>query len=411
MNDPELVFLDELSTGLDPQARRTMWDLVRSLRDQGKTVFLSTHFMEEAERLCDRVAIMDHGKIVALDTPENLISGLGVATRVVFTSEDAIDTGQLESLEHVSRVETSGDRIIVHGQGDRLVSDVVRAVEEHGWRFRDLRSEQPTLDDVFLTLTAEIYAHKRCYMRGVSQLIVVQFKLFYREPAAFFFTLVFPMLLLLVFGSLFGGQVIEDLPGNFKVVDAMVPAYTALIIGSSAFMGIPTNTASARETKVLRRFRATPISPLTYLTAEVVVFFAMTLVGMALLILVGIIVYDLRFGGFWLSMLGGFALCTGAFFAVGYVVASVSPTARVATTVGMGLFFPQIFLSGVMYPTQLMPELMRQISQALPMTYAVELLQGLWFGFAWGDRLDAVVILGGMLVIGTALAVKTFRWE
>ena len=153
VNDPELVFLDELSTGLDPQARRTMWDLVRSLRDQGKTVFLSTHFMEEAERLCDRVAIMDHGKIVALDTPENLISGLGVATRVVFTSEDAIDTGQLESLEHVSRVETSGDRIIVHGQGDRLVSEVVRAVEEHGWRFRDLRSEQPTLDDVFLTLT------------------------------------------------------------------------------------------------------------------------------------------------------------------------------------------------------------------------------------------------------------------
>ena len=248
-------------------------------------------------------------------------------------------------------------------------------------------------------------------MRGVSQLIVVQFKLFYREPAAFFFTLVFPMLLLLVFGSLFGGQVIEDLPGNFKVVDAMVPAYTALIIGSSAFMGIPTNTASARETKVLRRFRATPISPLTYLAAEVVVFFAMTLVGMALLILVGVIVYDLRFGGFWLSVLGGFALCTGAFFAVGYVVASVSPTSRVASVVGMVLFFPQIFLSGVMYPTQLMPELMRQISQALPMTYAVELLQGLWFGFAWSEQWDSVAILGGMLVVGTALAVRTFRWE
>ena len=103
VNDPELVFLDELSTGLDPQARRTMWDLVRSLRDKGKTVFLSTHFMEEAERLCDRVAIMDHGKIVALDTPENLISGLGVETRVVFTAEDTIDPRQLESLANVSR--------------------------------------------------------------------------------------------------------------------------------------------------------------------------------------------------------------------------------------------------------------------------------------------------------------------
>ncbi len=153
VNDPELVFLDELSTGLDPQARRTMWDLVRSLRDKGKTVFLSTHFMEEAERLCDRVAIMDQGKIVALDTPENLIGGLGVETRVVFTAEDTIDPRQLESLANVTRVEASGDRVIVHGQGDRLVSAVVRAVEDHGWRFRDLRSEQPTLDDVFLALT------------------------------------------------------------------------------------------------------------------------------------------------------------------------------------------------------------------------------------------------------------------
>ena len=153
VNDPELVFLDELSTGLDPQARRTMWDLVRSLRDKGKTVFLSTHFMEEAERLCDRVAIMDRGKIVALDTPENLIGGLGVETRVVFTAEDTIDTRQLEALANVTRVEASGDRVIVHGQGDRLVSAVVRAVEDHGWRFRDLRSEQPTLDDVFLALT------------------------------------------------------------------------------------------------------------------------------------------------------------------------------------------------------------------------------------------------------------------
>ena len=94
VGDPELVFLDELSTGLDPQARRTMWDLVRSLRDEGKTIFLSTHFMEEAERLCDRVAIIDHGKIVALDTPEKLIRGLGVDTRVVFTSEDTVDPKQ-----------------------------------------------------------------------------------------------------------------------------------------------------------------------------------------------------------------------------------------------------------------------------------------------------------------------------
>ena len=89
VNDPDLVFLDELTTGLDPQARRAMWDLVQGIRERGKTVFLTTHYMEEAERLCDRVAIIDHGRIVALDTPENLIHSLGAENRVIFGTDGA----------------------------------------------------------------------------------------------------------------------------------------------------------------------------------------------------------------------------------------------------------------------------------------------------------------------------------
>ncbi|MBK9096295.1 MAG: ABC transporter ATP-binding protein [Anaerolineae bacterium] len=91
--DPQLVFLDELTTGLDPQARHTIWDLVRDVRAQGKTVLLTTHFMEEAERLCDRVAILDHGRIVALDTPAALIRNLGVEERVVFNLDGTLPAG------------------------------------------------------------------------------------------------------------------------------------------------------------------------------------------------------------------------------------------------------------------------------------------------------------------------------
>ena len=91
INEPEIVFLDELTTGLDPQARRAMWGLVKSIRDKGKTVFLTTHYMEEAEELCDRVAIIDHGRIVALDTPRNLVASLGAENRVVFTTDGALD--------------------------------------------------------------------------------------------------------------------------------------------------------------------------------------------------------------------------------------------------------------------------------------------------------------------------------
>ncbi len=152
INDPELVFLDELTTGLDPQARRAMWDLVRGIRDQGKTVFLTTHYMEEAERLCDRVAIIDHGRIIALDTPENLIRSLGAENRVVF-STDGWDGQALRQVPGVARVERIGDRMVVYGRGEGLVGGVVGLLEREGVRFRDLRTEQPTLEDVFLALT------------------------------------------------------------------------------------------------------------------------------------------------------------------------------------------------------------------------------------------------------------------
>ena len=153
VNDPDLVFLDELTTGLDPQARRGVWDLIGSIRNRGKTVFLTTHFMEEAERLCDRVAIIDHGRIVALDSPEGLIRNIGAESRVVFIAAAGFDPGTLQGLGSVSRVEVIGDRVIVSGREDRLIVDVVNALNGRGWRFRDFRTEQPTLEDVFLALT------------------------------------------------------------------------------------------------------------------------------------------------------------------------------------------------------------------------------------------------------------------
>ncbi len=153
INDPELVFLDELTTGLDPQARHAMWDMVRGIREHGKTVFLTTHFMEEAERLCDRVAIVDHGKIVALDTPQNLIRNLGAENRLIFSIDGKLDLQKLQRLNGVTAVEPENDEFIVSGYGERLVGDVVHAITTNGVRLRTLRTEQPTLEDVFLKLT------------------------------------------------------------------------------------------------------------------------------------------------------------------------------------------------------------------------------------------------------------------
>jgi ABC-2 type transport system ATP-binding protein len=155
INDPEIVFLDELTTGLDPQSRRAMWDLVWEIQAQGKTVFLTTHFMEEAERLCQRVAIVDHGKIIALDTPQALIASLGDESRVVFEMEQPLDQTLLTALPGVTRVERISERMVVFGKKEGLVGKVASALEAAGAPFNHLRSEQPTLEDVFLKLTGK----------------------------------------------------------------------------------------------------------------------------------------------------------------------------------------------------------------------------------------------------------------
>jgi ABC-2 type transport system ATP-binding protein len=155
INDPEVVFMDELTTGLDPHARRAMWDLVLGVREQGKTVVLTTHFMEEAERLCNRVAIIDQGRIVALDTPENLIHSLGPEFQVTFQVIGPFEQHRFRKIPGVSQIEQKGERVTIHGRGDRLLSGVVNALEKNGIQFRNLRTEHPTLEDVFLNLTGK----------------------------------------------------------------------------------------------------------------------------------------------------------------------------------------------------------------------------------------------------------------
>ncbi len=153
INDPEIVVLDELTTGLDPQARRQTWELVSAIRDQGKTVVQVTHFMDEAEALCDRICIIDGGKIIALDSPSKLIRGMGQGKRVVFETVTALNIQEMEQLPTVASVMKSGQRVSVQGSADNLVSLVVNYLDNHAIRYDNLRTEQPNLEDVFISLT------------------------------------------------------------------------------------------------------------------------------------------------------------------------------------------------------------------------------------------------------------------
>jgi ABC-2 type transport system ATP-binding protein len=151
VNRPELVFFDELTTGLDPQARRATWDLVRQVRDDGATVVLVTHFMEEAELLCDRVAIVDQGRVVATGTPSELIGRGDAGQRVSFTWPGA-DAAWLSQLDGVERVTRRADAVEVMGTGPLAVT-VAAALAGRGVAPADFRTHHPDLEDVFLALT------------------------------------------------------------------------------------------------------------------------------------------------------------------------------------------------------------------------------------------------------------------
>jgi ABC-2 type transport system ATP-binding protein len=153
INDPEVVFLDELTTGLDPQSRRAIWDLVRGIRKRGKTVFLTTHLMEEAERLCDRVAIIEHGRIIDMDTPQSLVNRHCPERTVVLATAEVNAAERFRAIPGVEAVICNDSQFTIRGRGDDLVTQVIHCLSENQIRVTDFRTILPNLEDVFLKLT------------------------------------------------------------------------------------------------------------------------------------------------------------------------------------------------------------------------------------------------------------------
>jgi ABC-2 type transport system ATP-binding protein len=153
INDPQVVFLDELTTGLDPQSRRAIWDLVRGIRERGKTVFLTTHLMEEAERLCDRVAIIDHGRIIDIDVPGRLVERHCPERTVILVTEDRSAEEGFRAIPRVEAVIREACRFTIRGRGEDFVTEVIRCLSENRIRVTDFRTILPNLEDVFLKIT------------------------------------------------------------------------------------------------------------------------------------------------------------------------------------------------------------------------------------------------------------------
>lgn len=247
-------------------------------------------------------------------------------------------------------------------------------------------------------------------LRLLGKLITTEVKLYLREPIGLFFSLFLPVTLLIMMGIIFGNEPVPELGGQGPL-DAGLPGYAALIIGILGIAGVPIETATRRETGVLRRFRATPLRPLTYIAGNVLSNFAVMVLGVTVVFLLGRFGYGVPFHGSLPTLALGVFLSAAAFLSVGYVLASVVPTAKVAMVVGNVLLYPMVVLSGVVVPRHVMPETIQNVAQFVPLTHVVTLFAGLWSGHGLGEYLLEIAVLGGVLIVGVALAAWSFRWE
>ncbi|MBT2679264.1 ABC transporter ATP-binding protein [Bacillus sp. ISL-35] len=154
IHDPDIVFLDEPTTGLDPQARRTLWDIVLRLKERGKTIILSTHYMDEAHVLCDRIGIMDQGELIALDTPMNLVKKLQSTSTVEFHLSNPPEQGWFLKMEGVEEVSIKDNFVQLYTDDVQVtLTSLIHASEEHHFKIEDLQTRSATLEDVFIHMT------------------------------------------------------------------------------------------------------------------------------------------------------------------------------------------------------------------------------------------------------------------
>jgi ABC-2 type transport system permease protein len=247
--------------------------------------------------------------------------------------------------------------------------------------------------------------------RGLWKLTWLEIKIFLREPMGAFGTILFPVLVFVVAGRLLGGRVPPNSIAAIRFMRVGLPVLASVLMALSGVLSLVTIISIYREGGILKRLRATPLRPQTILTAHVLVKLALTATSLALLVLAGKRFYpihvDVPVFGFSMALL----ISTWSILSIGFLIASIVPTARFAQPIGAAILYPMLALCGLFVPVQALPPVLRAVARVLPLTYAVSLLQGIWNGDAWSAHLGDVAALVAVFAICTALSAKVFRWE
>jgi len=248
--------------------------------------------------------------------------------------------------------------------------------------------------------------------RGLWKLTWLEIKIFMREPLGALGTVVIPVVIFVGLGRLAGGSRMRTPSiADSGLLRVDLPVFASVLIGISAVLSLVTIISIYREGGILKRLRATPLRPQTILSAHVLVKLLLTAATLMLMMLAGKRYYPVDVVAPVFSFALALLISTGSILSIGFVIASIVPTARFAQPVGAIILYPMVALSGLFVPVSALPPALQMLARALPMTYAVSLLQGIWKGEAWSAHLTDLVALAVVCVVGIALSAKLFRWE
>jgi len=246
--------------------------------------------------------------------------------------------------------------------------------------------------------------------RGLWKLTWLEIKIFMREPLGALGTILIPVAIFVGFGRLAGAGGMRALRAG-DVVRADVPVFASMMIAISAVLSLVTIVSIYREGGILKRLRATPLRPQTILSAHVLVKLLLSAATLLLMLLAGKRYYPLKMDVPVFSFTIALLISTGSILAIGFVIASIVPTARFAQPLGGAILYPMLGLSGLFVPIAMMPPLLRAVARVLPLTYAVSLLEGIWKGDPWSAHIGDLGALAIVCVAGVALSARVFRWE
>ena len=249
-------------------------------------------------------------------------------------------------------------------------------------------------------------------LRGLGELTWLEIKIFMREPLGAIGTIVVPVLAFIVLGRTASRTVKPPSPmGSGLFAAGGVPALVSTLIAISAVLSLVTIISIYREGGILKRLRATPLRPHTILTAHVLVKLLLTAITMTLMILAGKRYFAIGAGAPVFSFGVALLISTWSILSIGFVIASIVPTARFAQPIGAVILYPMVALSGLFVATATLPPGLQMVTKVLPLTYTVRLLQGIWNGDSWSAHSGDVLALVAVFVVCTAISSRVFRWE